>query len=598
MYELFDPLRIVIDVAGAHLDSNATLPSDFPQGPISDIKTALLEGQEPSITRLEVYLASDQGYAVERQTNNIVVSFAKGIPQDVLEKEPPPAETIASDQQLAASVIHDIDIDTTDQGTTKVYILADAPVSSFQEAQLPKGAGRPDRMYIDIPEMTLPGNILVKEVGTTLSQIRAAQRKESVRIVFDSAVDKLFDYEIIPQENGLLIAVKEPSQVNLVINGLMSKKSSQATSAPDSPPAGGTNERISPVLYVEPQPAVSPQKIDTFQAEQQATQKSVEKKQEEPAIDSLGFAGYGKQKITVDFYKIDLHNVFRLFREVSGMNLIVDESISGTLTLALNDVPWDFALDIVLNLKDLQKTERFNTLVILPKSKEILWPEQTADNITYTAELTTLPQKESLAVEQKIKQPEEIVAAQKLIRSGKIHEKKGDLKSAFQYYEQAFEKWPTNDELAYTLSTISLIHLRNNAKAAHYAAAAYKGNHTNHNAALQAAIALANMKKIDDAKIYFDNAINTAKPSSEALVSYAAFCEDNNSPNAALMLLKKNNELHGDSLETMVTKARIFDKIGDDDRAKKEYRALLLSGYDLPEDLRRFINGRLTISQN
>ncbi len=57
------------------------------------------------------------------------------------------------------------------------------------------------------------------------------------------------------------------------------------------------------------------------------------------------------------------------FREISGMNIIVDQAVNGTLTLALNDVPWEFALDVIMNLTGLQKVERSIHLSSIPKIK-------------------------------------------------------------------------------------------------------------------------------------------------------------------------------------------------------------------------------------
>ena len=126
--------------------------------------------------------------------------------------------------------------------------------------------------------------------------------------------------------------------------------------------------------------------------------------------DNFSFSGYDKARITVDFYKIDLHNVFRLLRDVSGVNMVVDESVAGSLTLALNDVPWDFALDIILNLKDLTKEERFNTIVIHPKSKVFDWPERAEDNLSFEADIEVVEQ-ESLIIQQQQSLPQPVVDA-------------------------------------------------------------------------------------------------------------------------------------------------------------------------------------------
>ena len=76
--------------------------------------------------------------------------------------------------------------------------------------------------------------------------------------------------------------------------------------------------------------------------------------------DNFSFSGYTKEKISVDFYKIDIHNVFRLFRQVTDLNIIVDEAVTGTLTLALTDVPWDFALDIMIGKGPSAQSIRIN----------------------------------------------------------------------------------------------------------------------------------------------------------------------------------------------------------------------------------------------
>ena len=77
------------------------------------------------------------------------------------------------------------------------------------------------------------------------------------------------------------------------------------------------------------------------------------------------------------------------------------------------------------------------------------------------------------------------------------------------------------------------------------------------------------------------------------MASYAAFCEQNGSNEMALSLLERFEQLYGTSLETMVSKARIYDKLGDAEKASKEYQAILLSGYNIPADLERYIKERL-----
>jgi type IV pilus assembly protein PilQ len=308
--------------------------------------------------------------------------------------------------------------------------------------------------------------------------------------------------------------------------------------------------------------------------------------------DPFANAGYTKQRISVDFYKIDIHNVFRLFRQVSNMNIIVDEAVKGSVTIALHDVPWDFALDIICNLDGLKKEERFNTIVIYPKSKSIEWPISPLESLSIKTDKRMI-QQEALIVQQSLNQPKEITQAKKFIAKAQQKEKDQDLEEAAGLYEQAFALWPKNDHLSDKLAALNLINLRINAKALYYAKKSLQIKRTNDNAALMAAIASANMHHIAEASEYFNQSVSGSPPLKEALLSYAAFNENFDHPDAALKLLNKYSELYGETLDTMVSKARIYDKKGNSKRALEQYRSILLSGFQISPDLKRYIEGRL-----
>jgi len=160
-------------------------------------------------------------------------------------------------------------------------------------------------------------------------------------------------------------------------------------------------------------------------------------------------------------------------------------------------------------------------------------------------------------------------------------------------YETAFSSWPENAQLASRIASLCLTQLGLNAKAVHYAKATLTLEPANAEAALQAAIGSANMKKTEAAKAYFDLAISGETPASEALISYASFAEEYQSYNGALALLARHEALFGDTLDTLVAKARILDKLGLSAQAVTAYNAVLLSGYTVPEDLQLFIKGRI-----
>jgi type IV pilus assembly protein PilQ len=297
------------------------------------------------------------------------------------------------------------------------------------------------------------------------------------------------------------------------------------------------------------------------------------------------------QLISVDFYKIDLHNVFRMLREITGKNIVVAEGVSGNLTLALDDVPWDFALDIILNLKDLKKMERGNTIVIYPKDQEFVWPEPDDLDIEEDVEITN---NTAVVIEQEQNTPPEQLEAKKMIAQGRAAEKKGDLENALQFYEKALARWPENSKLANKISSIYLARLNQNAKAVFFAKKALAADKKNSSAALNAAVGYANMEEYRQAQQYFDQSVNIGeKPSREALISYAAFSERQRQYDAALRLLAKFEELYGQTLNSMIAQARILDAQGNNGAARKLYRAILHSGFRVPPDLRKFIMAKV-----
>src|SRR6185437_14804147 len=79
-------------------------------------------------------------------------------------------------------------------------------------------------------------------------------------------------------------------------------------------------------------------------------------------------AKYTGAPISVNLKNVDLQDFFRLIHEISGLNVVVDPSVKGTLTLVLDNVPWDQALDIVLKNNDLDKQLDGNVLRIATKS--------------------------------------------------------------------------------------------------------------------------------------------------------------------------------------------------------------------------------------
>src|SRR5277367_7085957 len=88
---------------------------------------------------------------------------------------------------------------------------------------------------------------------------------------------------------------------------------------------------------------------------------------------------YSGEPISVNLKDVDLRDFFRLIHEISGLNVVVDPAVKGSLTIVLDDVPWDQALDIVLKNNDLDKQLDGNVLRIATKDTLKKEAEQNRD---------------------------------------------------------------------------------------------------------------------------------------------------------------------------------------------------------------------------
>jgi type IV pilus assembly protein PilQ len=78
---------------------------------------------------------------------------------------------------------------------------------------------------------------------------------------------------------------------------------------------------------------------------------------------------YTGERLTLNFQDIDVRSVLQLLADTSGQNIVVSDSVTGSLTLRLQNVPWDQALDIVLRTKGLDKRRQDNVIIIGPTAE-------------------------------------------------------------------------------------------------------------------------------------------------------------------------------------------------------------------------------------
>ena len=78
---------------------------------------------------------------------------------------------------------------------------------------------------------------------------------------------------------------------------------------------------------------------------------------------------YTGKRVTLEFADADIRKIFQLIAEVSNLNFLVGDDVSGTISIKLVNVPWDQALDVILETKGLGMKREGNIVLIKPKGK-------------------------------------------------------------------------------------------------------------------------------------------------------------------------------------------------------------------------------------
>ena len=78
---------------------------------------------------------------------------------------------------------------------------------------------------------------------------------------------------------------------------------------------------------------------------------------------------YTGERLTLNFQDIETRAVLQLLADASGQNIVVSDSVNGNVTLRLQNVPWDQALDIVLRTKGLDKRREDNVIIVAPQAE-------------------------------------------------------------------------------------------------------------------------------------------------------------------------------------------------------------------------------------
>jgi type IV pilus assembly protein PilQ len=267
-------------------------------------------------------------------------------PQAPTGERPAEAAAPAQDQTLENQPFRIQELQVLEErGQTTVRVQFSRPVSQYRHFPL----ATPTRIVLDAfgdaQRMAQVENFRVDTHW--ISGLRLSSSEGYLRLVMDMASGTVPPY-LIEQDNGglkITIGPVNPNftakkDVQLVRNG---KRSDVRMAAPKAP-APGTKTSASGGV-APPAPAAQGPEV-------------------------AGDKKYSGQRISLDFKDADIKNVFRLLAEVSGLNIVVTGDVQRRVTLRLVDVPWDQALDLLIDTNGLGK-ERIGNIVRISTAGQI-----------------------------------------------------------------------------------------------------------------------------------------------------------------------------------------------------------------------------------
>jgi type IV pilus assembly protein PilQ len=322
---------------------------------------------------------------------------------------------------MAKSVNHIREISVSrDQQSVSVEINGSAPITA-KTMKLKS----PERLVLDIPNSVLEGR--AREIAINRDQVksvRVAHYQDAppvTRVVVDLAAGR--DFDVVPSGNKLVLKLRENAKApEPATEKAVTAAAMPSAVAPQPEPA----EAKAAVPFAAPAPVITSTTIEIAShpepsrsdiaasrfarasvdapsanlAAQPALVNAALLQQAQggpvstPGPASCTSGRYTGEPISVNFKDFDLKDFFRVIQEVSGLNVVLDPAVKGTVSLYLVDVPWDQALAIVLSNNGLEcqlqgNVLRIATLETLKNEAESRAAQQNAQALAVPKETRT-----------------------------------------------------------------------------------------------------------------------------------------------------------------------------------------------------------------
>jgi len=340
------PPQIMVDVSA---EAGPSVPglTTVMNGTVENIQAEPVPGME-NLFRFKINLAAKTNYQVIRENSNLVV---------LIENLPGTGPKAAAADQLEIPD-EPLTPQQTSGGTAEVTGVDFLPVGQTGRTRLVIRTNK-----VVQPEVSARDSGRTVILALTPARIPSHLTRHLDTSYFRSAVDYVKPTQAGTRQVNFIIKLRETTPYHLGQKGVVTYMDFDPSAVPPKKielPAAGAPEPAAP--------AKSPDQEEKGLVQPAGTEWKPTKT-------------YKGARISLDFQNADIHNILRLIGEVSGKNMVVSDQVTGKVTLKLKDVPWDQALDIVLQTQQLGMVEVGNVIRVAPSSvlrseKEAYFAEQ------------------------------------------------------------------------------------------------------------------------------------------------------------------------------------------------------------------------------
>ncbi|HRG95027.1 MAG TPA: type IV pilus secretin PilQ [Polyangiaceae bacterium] len=341
--------RLVVDVANADL-SGAGEPITSPVGLVGGALTQTFKTSAGTMTRLTVNLLKPASYRVFADGNDLRVQLAPAA------QTAPGAPSLfpapAAPQAVATPELADVRFERrkVGKGQTDRVIIQASDVPSYQLS-----AGHDGRLRLTMKNVRVPASLArALELGAYGGPVR------KVSTSFDA------------QTNSAVIELERAGDDQ----GVLSVEGKQIVWSFDAAPAvhakGPARDTSKTVTVARERPVAEGPRVETSIRPVEPGHEGVDA--EVSGGGEAGFTStmnaqvgrYSGRRIDLDLKDADIHNILRLLADVGRVNIVTADDVSGSVTIRMRNVPWDQALDVVLQAKGLGMVRSGNLIRVAP----------------------------------------------------------------------------------------------------------------------------------------------------------------------------------------------------------------------------------------